>query len=187
MIKAAVVIVIILSVFCIGACSNRQSAANNNKMAQSTAAAESSSSAAGVSETTGPEGYDYNIEEDKKTFDAGHIDIVVGDNFFATQINDWYANFDDYDGKTVEIEGYYIDSYPYKFVGRFGPSCPYCSVGYVAFEIYTDEDPADFISGTDWIKVQGILRKGKDSSGEFYYLEAISLVKGPVGKDTVIN
>lgn len=187
MIKYAVVIVIILMMLSICACSNQQSATNNNKMAQSTAATESNNSAAIVSETTGLEGYDYDIKEDQKTFDADNIDIVVGDNFYATQINDWYANFDDYDGKTVEIEGYYIYSYPYKFVGRFGPSCPYCSVGYVAFEFYTDEDLSTLVSGTDWIKVKGILRKGKDSFGEFYYMEAMSIVKGPVGKDTITN
>jgi hypothetical protein len=43
------------------------------------------------------------------------------------------------------------------------------------------------VSGTDWIKVKGILRKGNDSFGEFFYIEAMSIEKGAVGKDTVIN
>lgn len=181
--KYIAIMVIILMMLSICACNKQQSATNNNKLAQtqSTDTAESNNNASTV------EGYDYNIKEDQKTFDADKIDIVVGDNYYATQINDWYANFNDYDGKTVEIEGYYIDSNPYKFVGRFGPSCPYCAVGYVAFEFFTNDDLSSLISGTDWIKVKGILRKGNDSSGEFYYIETMSIEKGAVGKDTVTN
>ncbi len=134
-------------------------------------------------------GYDYNIEEDRQNFDAEDIDIVVGDNYYATQINDWYMNFDSYDGKTVEIEGYYIDEFsPYLFVGRYGPVCPYCQGGYVSFEFYTDEDISELQSGKDWIKVTGILRKGKDDHGNFCYIEAMSIEKmDQVGMETVSN
>jgi uncharacterized membrane protein YcgQ (UPF0703/DUF1980 family) len=133
--------------------------------------------------------YDCDISKDKEDFDPSSIDIVVGDKYYATQINDWYENFKDYDGKTVEIEGYYIDYSPYSFVGRFGPSCPYCQGGYVCFEFLTDEDLSKYVSDKDWIKVKGILRKGQDSeAGEFYYIEALSLEKmDQVGMDTVTN
>ncbi len=155
---------------------------NNEKSLSPSSEADSKSSV-----SANRDGYHYNIEADKKTFNAEKIDIHVGDNYFATQINDWYANFAQYEGKTVEIEGYYILSAPYTFVGRFGPSCPYCTGGYVSFEIYTTDDLTSLKSDTDWITVKGILRQGKDSSGVFYYIEAMSIKKGVVGKDTVKN
>lgn len=133
--------------------------------------------------------YNCNIKKDKAAFD-NKIDITVGDKMFATQINDWYENFDQYEGKTVEIEGYYIgDSAPYVFVGRNGPSCPYCQGGYVSFEMLSDEDFSQYKSGEDWIKVQGILRKGEDSEeGEFYYIEALNVEKmKEKGVDPVSN
>lgn len=133
--------------------------------------------------------YDCDIEADRKSFD-GKTDIVVGDNFYATQINDWYENFKDYEDKVVEIEGYYIDEFaPYTFIGRYGPSCPYCQGGYVSFEFVTNENLDALKSGSDWIKLTGILRKGMDTSdGDFYYIEALDLEKmDKVGKDTVTN
>jgi len=133
--------------------------------------------------------YDCNIEEDKENFD-GNIDNLVGDKYFATQINDWYMYFDQYEGQTVEIEGYYIgDFQPYDFVGRYGPSCPYCQGGYVSFEIVSDEDLTQYKSEEDWIKVKGILRQGIDSKqGSFYYIEVLELEKmDEVGQDTVTN
>lgn len=133
--------------------------------------------------------YNCDIEKDKETFDQDPIDITVGDDFYATQINDWYTNFDDYEGKSVEIEGFYIADYlPYLFVGRFGPTCPYCQGGYICFEFYTKEDLAKLESGKDWIKVKGILRKDVDETGEFNYIEVMSIEKmEQVGVDTVTN
>jgi hypothetical protein len=103
--------------------------------------------------------YPYDIGADKAAVDISSPDIVVGDNLYATQINDWYINFGDYDGKTVEIEGYYVDLDGYSFVGRKGPSCPYCSGGYVSFEFSADEDLSVLVSES-WIRVTGILRDG---------------------------
>lgn len=133
--------------------------------------------------------YNCDIEKDKETFDENNIDIVVGDDYYSTQINDWYMNFEEYEGKTVEIEGYYIADYlPYLFVGRYGPTCPYCQGGYVCFEFYTKEDLSELVSGQDWIKVKGIFRQDEDSTGQFYYIETLSVEKmDEVGLDTVSN
>ena len=134
--------------------------------------------------------YDCDLQADREAYD-GHVDITVGDNYYATQINDWYMHFDEYEGKVIEIEGYYIGDFkPYDFVGRYGPSCPYCQGGYVSFELLTDEDVTELQSGKDWIKVTGILRQGTDSlqEGPFYYIEALKLEKmEEVGKDTISN
>ena len=142
----------------------------------------------GNPDASGRVGYPCDIETDKKNFD-GNVDIVVEDNLYTTQINDWYTNFDQYEGKTVEIEGYYIDDYaPYTFVGRYGPTCPYCNGGYVSFEFYTQDDLSELKSVQDWIRVKGILRQGEDTNGVFYYIEVPSIEKmDKVGKDTVTN
>lgn len=133
--------------------------------------------------------YNCEIEKDIENFNETNIDIVVGDEYYSTQINDWYMNFEEYEGKTVEIEGYYISDYlPYLFVGRYGPTCPYCQGGYVCFEFYTKEDLTKLVSGQDWIKVRGILRQDEDDSGKFYYIETLSIDKmEKAGLDTVAN
>lgn len=133
--------------------------------------------------------YNCDIEKDRENFDETNIDIVVGDEYYSTQINDWYMNFEEYEGKTVEIEGYYISDYlPYLFVGRYGPTCAYCQGAYVCFEFYTKEDLTKLVSGQDWIKVKGILRQDEDESGQFYYIETMSIDKmEEVGLDTVTN
>lgn len=192
----------------IAGCGTRQSATSNVKMntlksteQNSTAVTMSGENAISTEDTTESKSanpnaiikesstYDCDIAADKAAYD-GHVDIVVGDNLFATQINDWYMYFDQYEGKVVEIEGYYIgDFQPYDFVGRYGPSCPYCQGGYVSFEILSDEDLTQYQSVKDWIKVTGILRQGVDSmKGPFYYIEALKMEKMPeVGVDTVTN
>lgn len=131
-------------------------------------------------ESDGPyDVYPYDIEADRAVFDVSDPDIVVGDRLYATQINDWYLNFEDYEGKVVEIEGYYIDLDGYDFVGRKGPACPYCSGGYVSFEFSTDADLFGWISEISWIRVTGVLREGSMYPGggqdpyPFYYIEAL--------------
>ncbi len=129
--------------------------------------------------------YPYDIPSDKKNFGNAAPDITVGDKHYMTQINDWYINFDNYDGKLVEIEGMYLDfGEGYKFVGRNGPSCPYCTGGYVDFEFQTDEDTRSFIPGETWISVKGFLREGHavmsdESLIPFYYIEALSITELP--------
>lgn len=140
--------------------------------------------------TKGTGYYHCDFEKDRNYVKSHGIDITMGDNLYMTQINDWFTNFDDYNGKTVEIEGYYINFDPYSFVGRYGPTCPYCTGGFVDFEFLSDQDISDYKGSQTWIKVDGILRKGYDTgvAGEFYYIEATSIeVQDKVGEDTVKN
>ena len=127
--------------------------------------------------------YPYDITADQKSYAGKKADIVVGDDLYMTQINDWFMNFKDYEGKLVTLEGYYIKYENYTFVGRNGPTCPYCTGGYVDFEFKSDEDFSDLKSGKSWISVNGILRQGYsyDSNGKkssaFYYIEALNIDK----------
>lgn len=199
--KIFIVFVIVSAVFISGGCSKRQNATSNNKMNRNTGKGTEKPAQETIPQDTTPQtdsgnaimkdtsAYNCDIEADKRQFD-GKVDIVVGDQYYATQINDWYMYFDQYANQTVEIEGYYIgDTHPYDFVGRYGPSCPYCQGGYVCFEILTNEDMTGYQSGKDWIKVTGILREGKDTVvGPFYYIEVLKLEKmDKVGQDTVTN
>lgn len=134
--------------------------------------------------------YHCEFEKDRKFVEKQGVDIVVGDNLYMTQINDWFTNFNDYDGKTVEIEGYFIDFSPYTFIGRYGPSCPYCTGGYVDFEFITDQDISSLSNSKSWIKMVGILRKGYDTdiNDEFYYIEATTIeVLDEVGQENISN
>lgn len=153
------------------------------------------SSAASLASQEASDDYPYDIAADRKNFDSGKIDITVGDKFYMTQINDWYANFSDYDGKSVVIDGYYmIFDDKYTLVGRKGPTCPYCTGGYVKFEFKSDQDLSGLVSESSWIRVTGILRKGTSHQGSgqpdlpFYYIEAMCVEKLPeVGLDTIAN
>ena len=164
------------------------------------AAADAPVPSSSTSETaSGPQAasddYPYDTAADRAAFDDQKIDITVGDKLYMTQINDWYTNFADYDGKSVVIEGYYVVfNDKYTFVGRKGPVCPYCTGGYVDFEFKSDQDLSALVSESSWIRVTGILRQGTMYPGNgqpgqpFYYIEAIQMEELPgVGIDTITN
>jgi uncharacterized membrane protein YcgQ (UPF0703/DUF1980 family) len=207
--KLLLVAMMMVTTLMFGGCNRSQSATLNNRMKSTDAAVNASqdgtasgntqdtangqsdgngTSLSGTADVGGRKGYNYDLAADRNSYD-GHVDITVGDTLYATQLNDWYMNFSQYEGKVVEIEGYFIGEYtPYMFVGRRGPSCPYCNGGYVSFEFYTNDDISNLQSDNDWITVTGILRKGKDDTGMFYYIEVLSLKKmNTVGKDTVTD
>lgn len=124
--------------------------------------------------------YPYDNKKDRKKTDLSKIDVPVYDTFYMTQINDWFMNFKEYEGKTVSIEGYYMTFNGYNFIGRSGPTCPYCTGGYVNFEFQTDEDISKLKHLSTWISIKGILRKGKSTltngkSAPFYYIETLEL------------
>ena len=121
-------------------------------------------------------------------------DIVIGDNYFDTTINDMYYNPDNYMNKNIEIEGMYLENLPWTFVGRYSTSnvCVYCPEGYsyMEFQLKGTIDRT-FTAKDDWIKVIGTLAKGNDETSDFqdyYYLEVLSIeVMNERGVDTVNN
>ena len=122
-------------------------------------------------------------------------DVIIGDNYFDTQINNMYTNSSDYDGKLIEIEGFYLQSEgtDYTFVSRYSTNsmCPNCANGYSYIEYMWDGEKPELIQEESWIKVIGKLEKGNDESSyyqDFYYLRAVSLeVMNEKGQDTVEN
>ena len=117
-------------------------------------------------------------------------EIVLGDNYFDTQISDINLNFDQYEGKTIEIEGLYFENTPYTFVGRYSTSnmCPTCPTGYAYFEYqWSGDEKLELTDSENWIKVVGTLKRGFDEV-EYYYIDAQSIeLMNEKGLDTVEN
>ena len=124
--------------------------------------------------------YPCNISEDLETYQLDDVDYVVKDEIYDAMINDLYINFDDYEGKLCTIEGFYIDLDGRNYVGKQGNVCPYCNGGFVSFEFYTDNLDPNLISEKSWIRVTGVLRKGKQYQGgsylsDVYFIELLDL------------
>ena len=123
-----------------------------------------------------------------------NVDMVIGDNYFDTTINDIYLNPEDYTNQNIEIEGMYLVSdpaLPYTFVGRYSLSnlCPNCPSGYSVLEYQLDGTiDAKLTNEKDWIKIVGTLEKGVDDGGEYYYINAKTIeIMNEKGNDTVNN
>ena len=121
-------------------------------------------------------------------------DIVLGDKFFDTQINDIMLNFNRYKGKIIEIEGMYVDVYnPYTLVGRYAANslCPSCPPGYSGFEYVWKGSNIEMKNEETWLKIIGKLSVGNDETTNFqdyYYIEAYSIeVMNESGLKTVTN
>lgn len=94
-----------------------------------------------------------NIEEKN----PNGVDIVIKDKYFITQINDIYYNFDKYEGKTIQIDGFPLTHENYTFIARYGPGC--CvGDGYGILE-YQYNKEIKLTDVKDWIRVIGILKK----------------------------
>lgn len=137
--------------------------------------------------------YPYDLEEDRKKYDANMPDLYLKDSMYQATINDWYMNFNDYQDKVIWIEGFYFKLGKSTFVGRVGPTCPFCNGGYVSFEFHTDQNLDDFVSEDTWIRVKGILREGRLYPGAkrapypLYYLNALEVeeIEPPAVREVV--
>lgn len=121
-------------------------------------------------------------------------DIVLTDNYFDTTINDMMLNYNTYKGKKIQIEGMYMESGPYTFVGRYSTSniCATCPQGYSYMEyILQDKIDANLVDEDTWIKVIGTFSRGRDATSNFedyYYLKVLSIeVMNEKGQETVNN
>ncbi|MBQ9314097.1 MAG: hypothetical protein IJ220_03720 [Clostridia bacterium] len=118
-------------------------------------------------------------------------ELIIGNNYFDTQLSDVNTNFSTYEGKTVEIEGFFIEDSPFTFVGRYSESnlCAYCPQGYSYFEYeWHGNNQFDFTNEKEWLKIVGTFKRGFDDLGEYYYIDASSIkVMNERGQDTVKN
>jgi len=119
--------------------------------------------------------------------------IEIKEKMFISQVNDVYANKDDYLGKTIKLEGLFKMEQGYDksycFVLRYGPGC--CGYdGNVGFEVAWDKEKEKPYPGEDdWVEATGELKTyEEDGEMEFLYLDLISLnVLDKRGKETVLQ
>ena len=126
-------------------------------------------------------------------------DKIIGTEFFDTTINDMYLYPDNYVGKKIEIEGFYLVAEPYTFVGRYSTSsvCPYCSGGFSYIQYEFDGKIEETLKDQEtWIKLIGTWEKGKMNYGteenpyydDYYYLKVLNFeIMNEKGEDTVKN
>lgn len=112
--------------------------------------------------------------------------IEIRENLFLLQISDVLCNFDDYEGKTLKVEGMYgTDTYEgmdYHAVFRFGPNCCGNDEFGGFFLNYDGEWPEPY----EWIEVLGTPRIIEDRAQSWVCLDVTSLiVKEERGAETV--
>jgi len=119
--------------------------------------------------------------------------IEIKEKMFISQVNDVYANPEDYLGKTIKLEGLFKKEQGYDksycFVLRYGPGC--CGYdGNASFEVAWDKEKEKPYPGEDdWVEATGVLKTYKeDGDNEFLYLDLISLnVLDKRGAETVMQ
>ena len=124
---------------------------------------------------------------------------IIGTEYFDTTINDMYLYPDNYVGKKIEIEGFYLVAEPYTFVGRYSTSsvCPYCTGGFSYIQYEFDGKIEETLKDQEtWIKLIGTWEKGKMNYGteenpyydDYYYLKVLNFeIMNEKGEDTVKN
>jgi len=116
--------------------------------------------------------------------------LQIGEKMFVGQINDIYLNPDDYLGKSICYEGYFMyydngeTSNRYNCVIRNGPGC--CgNDSEVGFEIAWDGEMPEV---DDWVKITGELERYEEDGWDYLRVKAASLEILPYrGKDTVVQ
>lgn len=114
--------------------------------------------------------------------------IQIGEKMFVGQINDIYANPDEYLGKTIRYEGFYMvfdngeTGSRYDYVLRNGPGC--CgNDSQVGFEINWDGAAPDIDA---WVEVTGEMSSYEEDGWPYLCVNATELKVLPYrGNDTV--
>lgn len=104
-------------------------------------------------------------------------EIVIGDDGFDSRLSDIISNFDNYNGKVIEIEGFHLKTENISFIARYSTStlCEHCLEGYSYFEYeWNGDKDLELEPEKDWIKIVGVLKKAIDSL-EYYYIDVLSL------------
>ena len=126
-------------------------------------------------------------------------DKIIGTDYFDTTINDMYLYPENYAGKNIEIEGLYLTTEPYTFVGRYSTAsiCQYCPVGFSYIEYEFDGNIQESLKDQEtWIKLIGTWEKEKMNYGtegnpyydDYYYLKVLNFeIMNEKGEDTVKN
>ncbi|MDF2544365.1 MAG: hypothetical protein K0S47_4083 [Herbinix sp.] len=103
--------------------------------------------------------------------------VYIKEKMFVAQINDIYINYEDYIGKTVQLEGIFDEEYnsetdtTYRYVYRYGPGC--CGTDANAgFEVVWD---GDYPKINDWVNAIGVLETYEENGTSYLQLRLSEL------------
>jgi uncharacterized membrane protein YcgQ (UPF0703/DUF1980 family) len=105
----------------------------------------------------------------------------IREKMFIEQCNDIYLNPDDYQGRTIKLEGIYEEeneegSVTARYVIRYGPGC--CgNDGMAGFEVVFDDAPAPAPQRGDWVEAIGAIQRLKDTDELEYVVLKLSQLK----------
>jgi zinc transport system permease protein len=100
--------------------------------------------------------------------------MEIKEKMFISQINDVYLNSEDYLGKTIKLEGIFMQDQgydkTYSFVIRYGPGC--CGTdGNAGFEVaWANEKEKPYPDIDSWVEATGVLKTYEEEDGYMPYL-----------------
>jgi uncharacterized membrane protein YcgQ (UPF0703/DUF1980 family) len=104
--------------------------------------------------------------------------VTIPENIFIADVNDIYANAEEYLGKTLRYSGVYAEEFlpdinrTLSYVYRYGPGC--CSNdGNVGFEIVYDG--GEYPNPDDWVEVTGIIEEYAEEGINFLRLRVCGI------------
>jgi uncharacterized membrane protein YcgQ (UPF0703/DUF1980 family) len=113
----------------------------------------------------------------------------IKDRFFIQQVSDINLNPQDYKDKVIQIEGLfrkYIDTDNVERYVVYRKTAGCCGDdGSSGFEFAYEKEKMNFAQG-QWILVEGNVAKRNAGKNSTIYLEAISVVEKPKGKEFVM-
>lgn len=198
-------IVFVIAIIVIAVLAKPRDTSNDNSVAvkQVTDSKESKNNTSNVAKQNTGKEYKRSVLNDGILYsESGEklkADKIIGTEYFDTTINDMYLYPDNYVGKKIEIEGFYLVAEPYTFVGRYSTSsvCPYCTGGFSYIQYEFDGKIEETLKDQEtWIKLIGTWEKGKMNYGteenpyydDYYYLKVLNFeIMNEKGEDTVKN
>ncbi len=107
--------------------------------------------------------------------------VEINERVFISLINDIYINSEEYEGRTIKLEGIFKteqlteEETPYCFVIRYGPGC--CGYdGNAGFEVaWKNKEKPSYPANDSWVEATGVLKKYSEYEMEYLYLDLTSL------------
>ena len=105
--------------------------------------------------------------------------LEIRERMFMTQVDDIYLNSNNFLGRTIKLEGIFLEEELdriYQFVFRYAPGGCCGTDGRVGFMVKWPENSGkSFPANNSWVEAIGVLKSGRDSSGRYLYLELNNL------------